>query len=706
MATNTYGGNLVAPNDGTAAQRTQERHASHPVTPSDVSDKDLPSSLQPESLLGPGATGDPLMQRAADGENEGSNERPLSRDLKIKQDPIFDPTSEDAFPALGAGPKPQVGNHVGTAWGSNKHAPAGNGHSNARLNHINGNSPMSNATGSRASTSAASTKPDSMNASGTSQSRGFPIPRMTMPGKHSERIQFSPSQLLPRDQLKKPLADLVRGINRRSKAIVTFKQGPNGTLLFEATGPPEAARQALIDVAREVGSTVSVPVPDRNVTNPLQQSVKIPIPISVRAHIIGKQGGVIQRIQKQTGAKINIPKTEGSTLPGIIDDDDSVTIDVLIEGDAVSAESARKEIEAIVNERTSTVNMRLHDIPPEFFPFIAGPRQCGTNALESKGQVKVQIPHYYTWTHQQPAPPVIPGSPLQFKADPTLQIRIAGDRLAAQEVRAEIEQKVDYLRRHITLSQFPINRGQHQFIVGDKGELLHDLLEETGCAVILPPKSDETEVLSITGPRDRIELGIEKVMSLAASMQMASVDIARQHPKAPKGPQAHARAVTRYLLQREAIAQLERQHDARIVLPNSLESPMIWEVYARDGKNTIRARSESMNLINSYPPSRIRLVSADPFFHSYLQARVAQDIRDQYGIYLLLPDPNEESTEVILVYEGPARSKDEFELPMQRPTASEVAEFEKLLNQAEAHILQILESQEEIGVAAVRIPHR
>lgn len=422
--------------------------------------------------------------------------------------------------------------------------------------------------------------------------------------------------------------------------------------------------------------------------------------------MIGKQGGVIQRIQKQTGARINIPKTEGSTPPGIDEDDDSITIDVLIEGDAVSAESARKEIEAIVNERTSTVNMRLHDIPPEYFPFIAGPRHRSIKTLESEGQVKVQIPHYYTWAHQPPAQPSVPGAVSQFNIDPSLSIRISGDRLAAQGARAKVEQRVDHLRRHITLSQIAINRGQHQFIVGEEGDLLHDLLEETGCAVILPPNSDDTEMLSVTGPRDRIDLGIEKVMSLAASMQMASVDIARQHPKAPKGPQVHARAVSRYLHQRRAIAQLEMQHNARIVLPNTVESPMSWEVYARDGKNTIRARSDIMDLINAYPPARVRHVTTDPFFHDHLKARVAHDVRDRYGVHLLLPDPREQSREIILVCEGPSRSNEEFQLSQQRPTANELSEFEKLLNQAQAHIMRLLQSQEEIGVASVKIPQR
>lgn len=433
--------------------------------------------------------------------------------------------------------------------------------------------------------------------------------------------------------------------------------------------------------------------------------MKIPIPISARAHIIGKQGASIQRIQKQTGAKIHIPKTESSGLPGTGDDDDSITIDVVIEGDAVSAESARKEIEAILNERTSTVNMRLHDIPPEYFPFIAGPRHCGINALESDRQVKVHIPHYYTWSSQPPAQASAPGAAPQFQTDLNNQIRIHGDRLAAQEVRAEIEQQVDHLRRQITLSAIAINRGQHQFIIGEQGVLLHDLLEETGCAVILPPNSDDTEILWITGPRDRIELGMEKVMSLAASMQMASVDIARQHLNAPQGSQVHARAVTRYLQQRKVIAQLERKHDARIVLPNTVDSPMIWEVYSRDGKNTIRARSDIMSLINAYPPSMVRYVSIDAFYHNHINRWVRQDVQDRYGVHLVTRDENEPSAPLILIHEGP-EDPEKIHLPKQRPTPNEVSGFEELLNQAQAHISGFFQNREEIDSVRLCIPHR
>lgn len=434
--------------------------------------------------------------------------------------------------------------------------------------------------------------------------------------------------------------------------------------------------------------------------------MKIPIPLSVRPHIIGKQGTVVQGITKRTGARVQVPKAEEVATPAF-DDDDSMTIDVTIEGDAVAAEMARREIEAIVNERTSTVNLRLRDIPEEYYPFIAGPHDARIRAMEDGRQIKVQVPQYHTWSGQPPPQAPAPGMLPQFEPNRGSHIRISGDRAAAQEARLEIERRVEELRREITLSQLAINRGQHQFIIGDQGTSIHDLLEETGCAVILPPSTDDTEMLTITGPQDNLDSAIEKIMNLATSMHMASIDIAKQHASAPAGAQAHARALTQYLQQRQAIEQLERQYDARIVLPASEDSPMNWEVYSRDGKNTIRARSDIMNLINAHPPKRLRQVRVDPFYHQHIRRQAAQRIRDEFGVHLLLPEETIPIPQVILVYEGPdVSSTSEYSLPRQRPSKEEMAQFEQALQQAESHVQSLIQGRQQLASRTLNIPSK
>ena len=364
---------------------------------------------------------------------------------------------------------------------------------------------------------------------------------------------------------------------------------------------------------------------------------------------------------------------------------------------------ARREIESIVNERTSTVNMRLKDIPEEYYPFIAGPHNARIRQLEDGRQVQVHVPSYYSWTHQPPPQAPAVGLLPHFEPNRGSHIRISGDRAAAQEARQQIERQVEELRRQITLSQLAINRGQHQFIIGDMGSSLHDLLEETGCSVILPPDTDDTEMLTITGPHDKIDLAAEKVMNLATSMHMSSIDVAKQHASAPAGAQAHARALTRYLQQRKQIERLEQQFDARIVLPPTENSPMNWEVYSKIPSNTIKARSDIMNLVYAHPPSRLRFIDIDPFYHEYLRRQAAQRIQDDFCVHLLLPARN--GQQVVLIREDPISSAtSEYELPRQRPSSAEIAEFEKALHHAQAHILDLIQDRQELRSQALSVP--
>ncbi|KAJ5923196.1 K Homology domain type 1 [Penicillium verhagenii] len=548
-----------------------------------------------------------------------------------KKTPAFDVQSEELFPALGSGPKPAA--PAAATWGAKKPSAA------AAVAHGQAAKPMD-------------------------------IPRvMSLPGKHVEQLRLAPSQMLPRGQMKKPLQDILRDISRRSKATVTIRSGPNGVFVFEGKGTVDSVRQALKEVAQQVGS---------------KQSVRVPIPTSARAHIIGRQGAVVQDIQSRTGARVQVPRADGNAAATEDDDD---TIDVLIEGDAVAAEMARREIEAIVKERGSNMSFRLKTVPPEFFPFIAGAHDAELRQIEERTKAQINIPRYDTWTLQPPPQEAHPGQ-VQFVPVADKHILISGERAAAQEARAEIERLAADLQQKLTLRQLAINRGQHQFILGNEADALHQFVAQTGCAIILPPTSDDSEFLTITGPVDQIEAGINHAMDLATSMQMSSIDLSRQHPTAPAGPHAHARALTQYLQRRQVIKQLESAYDAHITLSPSVEGPVAWEVYSRDGKNTIRARSDIMNLVQAHPPSRLRHVSVDPYFHPYLRSRGAGKLQDDYGVHLLVPE-DINSTEVVLVYEGPTSTAASFEVPRQ---------------QAQAFLLSTLGNQSDIVGGSASVP--
>lgn len=227
-----------------AAQRLQQKHAAHPVTVEDIPDEaDTRHPLPPlsSSILeskddapAPGWVA-PISTKAAGKQKEEPSAAP-----------VLDTQSEELFPGLGAASKPRQPVTVTPKWGA-KSSPS----SVPGTNGTNGIS--TNGSTTPLSQSGISTPLSAVNRS---------APRkMEIPGQVQERIFLEKNQMLPRPQLKKPLADILKDINRKSKKVsVTLSAGENGTT-FYATGPSEAAVQALRDVVAQVGAKVTDNIP-------------------------------------------------------------------------------------------------------------------------------------------------------------------------------------------------------------------------------------------------------------------------------------------------------------------------------------------------------------------------------------------------------------------------------------------------------------
>ena len=380
-------------------------------------------------------------------------------------------------------------------------------------------------------------------------------------------------------------------------------------------------------------------------------------------------------------------------------------IPVLIEGNAITAESARKEVLKIANERVATVNTKLRGIPAEFYPFIAGPHNAHANAMEEANGLQIRVPPHHMWT-AQPPPQMPPNGqlPVYQPAAGDNHISLAGERAAVQAARAEIERRVEDLRGQLILDQFPLNRGRHQFIIGDRGISPQQFFAETGCAIILPGDADD-DTITIVGPSDRIQAATDRAMELASEMQSNSFDISRLHRNAPEGAARHALNVTRYLRHRREIERLENLHKAHIVTPVTHEGTAApWELYSRDGKNAIRAQSEIDAIVKGHPPRRMACVPVDPFFHSHFETKVTPRVKQDYGVHLVLPTPIEEGAPVLLVYEGPAGSQPEYQVPRGQPSAEEIRSFQKSLEDARQHILDIISAQSELASESIDVP--
>lgn len=200
-----------------AAQKLQQKHAeAHPVTIQEVPDEDLP--LKPTSDAS-GSWAAPMTAKAAGKQKES---QPTKSSL--------DTQSHDLFPELG-GPKGKSAN-VAPIWGAKNNA---NGKSNGASN----GAPRS-----------------SISAGGAAAPAKATVPSVSIPGRNVESVTLDPQFIMPRNQLKRPIADTIKDLNRKSRANITMATSSNGRLKFDATGPQDVAQQALKDLVQQIGTKV------------------------------------------------------------------------------------------------------------------------------------------------------------------------------------------------------------------------------------------------------------------------------------------------------------------------------------------------------------------------------------------------------------------------------------------------------------------
>jgi hypothetical protein len=429
-----------------------------------------------------------------------------------------------------------------------------------------------------------------------------------------------------------------------------------------------------------------------------QTSSKISIPQSIRSHIIGKGGATIKSIQEATGARIQMPKTEG--LPAYPADEDDDMIDIVVEGNPIAITLARKAISKIANERGASVTTKLRTIPAEFYPFMVGPAE----SLEARHGVQIRVPPHHTWTTQPPPQKPSRGeAPAYLPAFGDNHITFAGDRAAVQAARTEIEQLSQRLRQELALDSFTMPKGRHQFIIGDRGVSPQDFFTKTDCALIMPGDADEEDI-TIIGPSARLNAAIDHAMTLAGGMNSNNYDISRVHRNAPGGARAHALNVTKYLRDRQAIEAIEKLHNTHIETPVEDDGAGAWEIYSRDSMNGMKAQNEIQSMVQAYPPSRIATVPVDPFFHAHVRRVLSQKVKEDHGVHVVIPAASDSAAPILLVFEGPSGLEPDYQIPRGAPTAQEIKAFQQGLSDARQHILDIISKQAQIISTSIEVP--
>ena len=214
-------------NETSAASKLLQQHiAAHPVTIEEVPDEEIgkpvTSSAEASNTESKPTWAEPMSAKAAGKQ-------------KAQEAKGIDTSSHDLFPELG-GPRSTSATGTVPIWNAKSSA---NGKAD-------GASPTNG-------TPQASAPPSGVT---TPTSRA---PTVLIPGRNTETFYAEPHHLLPRTQLKRPVVDVLKDLNRKSRAKVTMSNAANGKLKFEATGPEGVAQQAIRELMNHIGSKVGPP---------------------------------------------------------------------------------------------------------------------------------------------------------------------------------------------------------------------------------------------------------------------------------------------------------------------------------------------------------------------------------------------------------------------------------------------------------------
>ncbi|KAK4945406.1 hypothetical protein LTR10_015301 [Elasticomyces elasticus] len=649
----------------TPAQLMQEQHEaaeSHHVMVEDVVDEDdiqhppPPHHDAEETDNVPNGTSDAPMSAKAAGKQKASD-KPT----------VLDTQSEEAFPTLGASTKP--------AAAPASRAPGWVASASAKAAPTNG----SPALASRPTSSGAATPSTPGTRTPASAAAGARA-GVLLPGRYRDTFEIDNSDLDKNKSVKRVIDD----VKKKYNVVVTPKSTNFATRTqFIAEGPKARVTEALMHVSKELT---------------IEKQVKLEIPSNVSAQVIGKGGANIKKLEQQFNLRIHI---ERDTRPQGSPED--VRTDVVeIRGNAAQVRQAYEHISNQVKSLQPKIDLPVRGVPPEFYPFIAGRHADRLQQLEQERGLRINVPQYHTWRQQPPPRATATDQRPNFVPHGDNHIVVSGEQAAAMEARAFLEQLAEELQKELLLEELAAEQILHPYIVGDRGMDPLKFLEETGCVVILPPPEHETEDIHIIGPQDKLSGGRNLAEELMSRKHNRAVEMHKHFNDAPQGPERHSRALAQYLQQKAIEREFMNSHGAEIIFPPSSSALTSWSVISNDPQKALSARNELSKITQAYPSSRLQLVEVDPFFHPHLEQMHASNLKGNLGVHMIVPEDG--SDPVVLVYEGPSQDEP-FSVPRNKPTQSEVANFEKALQEAQAQLLSNIPHQ-GISVQDIHVPKK
>ncbi|KAJ3313676.1 hypothetical protein HDV04_001686 [Boothiomyces sp. JEL0838] len=431
----------------------------------------------------------------------------------------------------------------------------------------------------------------------------------------TERLEI-PLNMQVRQQLGKQTSasQVCKDLMQKHKTSIEFSTNKNTqSLTFIITGLPEnvklARKQLLNILAVKITETITIPV-------------------MVRPFLLGKGGSALKELTNRTLTNIQIPKFDKNNET----DED---IQISITGHFEAIQDAKKEIDALVAQRTSNHYQRV-TIERSFHPFLAGANKSNVTQLEEEFGIKIHIPPYDAESTDK-------------KAD---EILLVGERAETLKCEAKLLSLYEEFKQTTKTLNIAIPKKQHRFIIGPKGSGLQEIMQKSGCVVEVPSINNPVDDVLVRGPQGSLSAALALVLERANSVSIGEFEL-----KAILPPTIDAALFVKYLLQKERafIKNLETEHSSTIQFHLSALSV---EVQAKSLADLNNIKDKLGKFIKQTSQSLYLAVCAVPNdLHRFIVGKGGQNIQKLKGkeewdgrlVDIMVPAEDEDINEIVII---------------------------------------------------------
>ncbi|MGH0140316.1 UNVERIFIED_CONTAM: hypothetical protein FKN15_071218 [Acipenser sinensis] len=382
------------------------------------------------------------------------------------------------------------------------------------------------------------------------------------------------------------------------------------------TGP---FNKVVSDMMQETGARINVPPPSVNkteivITGEKEQvaqavilikkiyeekkknvtTIAVEVKKSQHKYVIGPKGNSLHEILEKTGVSVEIPSTDSSSET------------VILRGEPDRLGQALTEVYA--KDKRAVERVTVEKV---YHPFITGPFNKVVSDMMQETGARINVP-----------PPSVNKT----------EIVITGEKEQVAQAVILIKKIYEEKKKNVTTIAVEVKKSQHKYVIGPKGNSLHEILEKTGVSVEIPSTDSSSETVILRGEPDRLGQALTEVYAKANSYTVASVS-------APSW-------LHRFIIGKKGqnLAKITQQMPKVHIEFTEGEDKITLEGPTKDMQQ-VQSQMEAI-VVDLVSRMDYTEITVDPKFHRHLIGKGGANInriKDQYKVSVRIPPDNEKS---------------------------------------------------------------